>query len=286
MTTKSLDTLVEDIKFLFNGPSHKVSKENLSKFLTQIEEAVTNSLSRDRTKENPNYRPNLRMSNLGFPLRKLWFTLKKEPEKKPLDTADYIKFLYGDIIEAFLLFLIREAGHKVTHEQYSIEVDGVRGKTDCVIDSIPCEIKSASSYGFRKYKSRAVKRGDAVNDPFGNSMQLSGYVEALQLGNDGAIIAFNKESGELDVISYDTFDIMNVKDKIKETREACKKDTPPEQMCYEPVIHKNGNVEVPKDCTFCDYMKQCYGDLREFKYSNGSRYFSKIVKEPRVEEIE
>lgn len=281
---KSLETLVEDIKHLFNGPSHKVDGINLTRFLKDIEKAVTTTLGRDRTKDD-SYRPNLRMSNLGLPLRKLWFTLKEEPEKKPLDTADFIKFLYGDIIEAFLLFLIREAGHTVTHEQQSLQFEGIRGKTDCVIDGVPVDIKSSSSYGFRKFKSLEIKRADAKNDPFGYSMQLAAYVKALGLGTDGALVAFNKESGELMVIPYDVFDFPDPVEKLKEIREATKKDTPPDKFCYEPVEHKNGNVEIAKDCTFCDYMRKCHGDIRTFKYSTGPRYFKKIVKGLNVEEI-
>jgi hypothetical protein len=42
---------------------------------------------------------------------------------------------------------------------------------------------------------------------------------------------------------------------------------------------------------YCNYKNDCWSDsnegngLRIFKYSNGLKYFTKVVSEPRVEEI-
>ena len=48
---------------------------------------------------------------------------------------------------------------------------------------------------------------------------------------------------------------------------------------------------LSKDCVFCDYKNRCWQDtnngegLRVFRYANGYRYFTKVVKEPNVEEV-
>ena len=48
---------------------------------------------------------------------------------------------------------------------------------------------------------------------------------------------------------------------------------------------------VNNNCNYCDYRVDCWKDandgrgLRTFKYANGYKYFTKIVNEPKVEEI-
>ena len=61
-----------------------------------------------------------------------------------------IAFLFGDIVEEVVLFLARAAGHEVTDEQKEIEINGVRGHIDGRVDGLPVDVKSASSYSYRK----------------------------------------------------------------------------------------------------------------------------------------
>jgi len=50
-------------------------------------------------------------------------------------------------------------------------------------------------------------------------------------------------------------------------------------------------MRLPTGCTYCPYKHDCWTDanegkgLRAFRYSNGLKYFTKVVSEPRVEEV-
>src|SRR5690606_2590048 len=77
----------------------------------------------------------LRFSKLGTPDRKLWYESRGERQEE-MSPKTYLKFLYGDLIEAFVLYLCKEAGHSVTNEQEEVEVLGVKGHVDAVIDGV------------------------------------------------------------------------------------------------------------------------------------------------------
>ena len=69
-----------------------------------------------------------------------------------------------------------------------------------------------------------------------------------------------------------------------------KKNVP--DRCFDPIPDgTSGNMILSKDCVFCDYKNRCWQDtnsgegLRVFRYANGYRYFTKVVKEPNVEEV-
>jgi hypothetical protein len=120
--------------------------------------------------------------------------------------------------------------------------------------------------------------------------QLSGY-EAAEGTSDGGFLAINKESGELALFRPGPFSKPNPREKIKTLKEALELDSPPEK-CYTPIPEgKKGNEILPPPCVYCNYKNDCWSDsnegngLRIFKYSNGLKYFTKVVSEPRVEEI-
>ena len=45
---------------------------------------------------------------------------------------------------------------------------------------------------------------------------------------------------------------------------------------------KNGHAIL---CVYCPYKYKCWDGLSTFKYSDGLRYLTKVVNEPKVEEI-
>ena len=115
----------------------------------------------------------LRMSNIGKKDRQLWYSYNgyKGEELMP---HTRIKFLYGHLIEEMILALTKLSGHDVTHEQKQVEVNGIKGSMDCKIDGVLTDVKSASPYGFKKFKD-----GSLINDdPFGYIDQIKGYAHA------------------------------------------------------------------------------------------------------------
>lgn len=285
---KNINTLVEDIYALFDG--HHLDPEKLSEFSDGMGLAFKNQF-KAYGKERER---NLRMSNLGYPLRKLWYHLKGEPGEELRPEAK-MKFLYGNILEDMLLLLAAEAGHTVTDMQKEVEIDGVLGHIDGIIDGVLVDVKSASSRSFDKFQLGTL----AQDDPFGYLHQLSGYSTGLG-GMDGAFLVIDKTLGKicLDRYSAEQLKEYNVRERIANVREAEKSDTPPDR-CYNPkadgvtktALKGNGNYTLAVGCSYCQFKHSCWKEanegrgLRTFLYSTGPKHFTHVEKEPRVAEI-
>ena len=283
---KTLDTLIQDIYLslegLSTGEALNISEEELDLTLSRMKESIL-AWSKPREVDN-SFR--LRMSNIGRPLRQLWYESQSSSDPHVVSGSTQIKFLYGHILEEIVLMLVRMAGHKVTSEQKEIDVDGIKGHMDCKIDGEVVDVKTASKFSFNKFKDGSLVN----NDPFGYLAQLSGY-ETAEETNAGGFLVINKESGELCLFRPDDLEKPNVKEKIAKVKAAIAVDTPPDR-CYAPIPEgKKGNMKLPSGCAYCPYKFECYSDandgegLRAFKYSNGPVYFTEVAVEPRVEEI-
>ena len=283
---KTLDTLIQDIysslEGLSSGEALNISEEELDLTLSRMKESIL-AWSKPREVEN-SFR--LRMSNIGRPLRQLWYESKNTSDPHVVSGSTQIKFLYGHVLEEIVLMLVRMTGHEVTSEQKEVNVSGITGHMDCKIDGQVVDVKTASKFSFNKFKDGSLVN----NDPFGYLAQLSGYETAEQT-KEGGFLVINKESGELCLFRPDDLEKPNVKEKIEKVKAAIAVDTPPDR-CYAPIPEgKKGNMKLPSGCAYCPYKFECYSDandgdgLRAFKYSNGPVYFTEVAVEPRVEEI-
>lgn len=275
---KEINTVVEDIYALFDPEvPHEVDESNLEHFA----ETVKNVL-RTRLAERKND-PTLRFSNLGRPDRQVWMSHHPSDLDEKLTSKTLYKFLYGDIIEALVLFLAAEAGHEVTHQQEEIEVDGVKGHIDAIIDGTLVDVKSASTYGFKKFKQNTV----VEDDPFGYVAQLAGYGTVLTPGKAPAWLAMDKSSASLCLTPLST---SVVKDhdpapRIAHLKEVIQQDEPP-SLCHEPLPDgKSGNLRLSTPCGYCAFKRRCFPELRTFLYSTGPRYLSRVIKVPDVPEL-
>lgn len=226
----------------------------------------------------------LRFSSLGRPDRQLWFMAHPEEGSQEKVTAKtYFKFLYGDVIEALLLFLVKEAGHVVEREQEEIEVEGVKGHIDAIIDGTVVDVKSASPFGFKKFKEGRVLE----EDPFGYVQQLAGYADVLTPGVGAAWLAMDKVSGDLCVstLSSSVIDDNRPAPRIDHLREVIASDEVP-ALCHDPVpFGKSGNEKLPTPCSYCPFKFRCHPSLRAFAYSSGPVFLTRVVEEPKVFEI-
>ena len=275
---KKLDTLVGDIYDLFNGEeSHYPEDNNIRILLNGIAKAV-----RLKMLKNREWEPRLRMSNIGKPDRQVWYELNKAPREKWLPNTQ-IKFLLGDIIEELFLFLAKEAGHKVEGEQKEIEIDGIRGRMDAIIDGVVVDVKSASSFAFKKFRNNTL----AEDDPFGYIDQISGYAQSE--GEEyPAFLAVDKQNG---TATISRIKAKNVKPRIKKLKQLLDKDTPPER-CYEDVAEGvSGNRILPIGCAYCGFKQHCWSDanggkgLRSFAFTHAIKHFTEVVREPKGREL-
>jgi hypothetical protein len=274
---KSINTLVEDIyKVLSEGKD--IGKE-ADEFGKRMADLIKTRLAPRKAREGT-----LRLSNLGKKDRQLWYETHNTPREE-FTPSTFFKFLYGDILEELVLCLAEVAGHTVEGRQGEVRVDGILGHRDAFIDGILVDVKSASSYAFKKFKEGTLKD----DDPFGYYTQLSGYMADPVYNRDhGAFLAVDKQNGTLALLPVSAGDTVDIHSRIAHLKEVVANDTPPER-CYEPEpMGKGGNMKLPVGCSYCDFKKECWADvgLRKFVYSTGPVWLTTVVDPPRVMEVE
>lgn len=227
------------------------------------------------------------MSSIGKPDRQTWYDINYKGKIVTPDSTAKMKWLFGDIIESMLVWLIEEAGHEVTDIQKEIIVEGIKGHIDLKCDGVLLEVKSASSPSFKRFT-----KDQMVTDPFlSNYMsQLAGYCEAEDC--DGAFLVLDKQLGKLKLVSWSLEELKQVRIRDIINHKIVVVTTPvvPER-CFQTITEDNGNQKLPIGCVYCKHRFHCYSDandgtgLRAFKYSNGWQFYSHVEKLPRVEEI-
>jgi hypothetical protein len=245
----------------------------------EVAEAIRNAVSPQRDRRN------LRLSAVGKPDRKI-YNQYHGVDAEPLRGPTLVKFLYGHVVEAMVLSLVELAGHEVTDKQKEVEVEGVTGHIDCRIDGVLVDVKSSSSYGFKKFRNNELHKDDA----FGYIGQLKAYAYA-EGDTEYAWLAMDKANGNLAVLKYDETDTTSayyddvnwdVSERVREIKKLVESNVVP-SVCYEPVPDgKSGNMKLDTGCSYCDFKHTCWPDVQTYLYANGPRYLTKVVQEPRV----
>lgn len=227
------------------------------------------------------------MSNIGKGARQLWYSSKYPDEGEVLQGHTLIKFFMGDITEQLLLFLVAQSGHKVTELQAEVVLDGIKGHIDADIDGVTVDVKSASTYSFKKFETGGL----VDNDPFGYIQQISGYAKAR--GTDGAFLAMDKTSGHLAYLSFpkEELAVFDVSARIKYLKSELSKDVEPERCYTDEKMGESGNRKLGTNCSYCAFKKRCWQDsnggigLRTFLYSTGPVFLTNVKVEPKVYEV-
>lgn len=295
--SKTIDTLVEDIYAVVAKQGGWTEAVN-EFFKERVGETL---LSRLSPEEEVRTKGSLRMSNLGQPCgRKLWYECNIESkEKEELQPNAYLKFLYGDLLEDFLLALAVAAGHTVEGEQDEMYIQGIKGHRDCVIDGVLVDVKTASPFSYKKFKEHRLRE----EDPFGYIQQLSSYLYASQddpLVKDktqAGFLAFDKVNGHICLDMYDLTPEMEAKEEFVKQRKDMVNDgdrVPERGFDSQPVGYRKagklvptGNEKLGINCSYCDWKFKCWPEVRTFVYANGPVYLTHVAegKEPRVVEV-
>lgn len=273
------ETLVDDVQNLLNG-------HDLTKSVQEFSDKLGVDIAARFTAHGLDRKPTLRMSNIGRPMRQLWYEMNGV-KGTPLPPEAKFKFLYGDILESLFLYLSKEAGHDVQSEQKEIKYEDITGHIDAVIDGVLVDIKSCSTHSWEKFNSGTL----LTDDPFGYIAQLTGYKNALDIQR-AAFIAIDKVTGRIC-----TFELpgdgqeLDLKSRIRDVRAAMGSDVEPDR-CYpdKPVSKKDvsGNMVLGIGCSYCAFKEHCWRDSNEGQglqlrhYSTGPKWFTKIAKEPRL----
>ena len=281
--TKTIDTLVNDMNNVILG-------------LGGWDEAITTYLAQEisKTAEKRFSKPQeprgyLSLSALGDPCeRSLWYKVNMADKGEPLSAEALGTFFYGDLLEAFILAVVRAAGHRVEGEQDRVNVHGVKGHRDAIIDGVTVDVKSASSYGFQKFEDGRLRE----DDPFGYISQLSSYVYA---GKDdplvtdktrGAFLAVKKDRFKLALDIYDFTEELKTKEEEVERKKALVNgDIPEDRLPPVPQSKTSPNMKLDTKCSYCQFRKECWPDARTFIYSSGPVFLSHVEKVPNVPEV-
>lgn len=261
----------------------EVTEEQTNKFGKELSDLIANRLRQQKAGERRKF--TLRMSNVGKGARQLWYESRFQPNET-IAPHTLIKFMFGDILETLLLFLTRVGGHSVTHEQDEVDVNGIKGHIDADIDGVTVDVKSASTFSFRKFKDGTL----AEDDPFGYVDQLAGYCEGR--GTDGAFLAIDKQNGHVTYLPYAREDLaaINIGSRIDYLKEVIASDVEPERCYQDQEDGASGNRKLGVNCSYCAFKDRCWSDandglgLRTFLYSNGPRFLTKVAREPNVPE--
>lgn len=283
MTGKKIDSLVADIyETLKNGIDLSDRPELVDKYTEQFKELLITRLKKREPRKGT-----LRMSSIGQPCeRKLYYEVNSPEDAEELRPEVYMKFLFGDLTELLLLFLAEASGHTVEGTQDEQDIVGIKGHRDAVIDGTLVDVKSASTYSFKKFAEGKLSE----DDPFGYLTQIQSYLHAGQSDDKvtdksrAAFLVVDKTLGHicLDIHKYDPLPWEAIYNRKKDL---VSRDEPPIRG-FNPIEDgKSGNMKLGVNCGYCPFKKKCHPGLRGFAYSGGPRFLTKVVNEPKVEEI-
>lgn len=280
---KKIDTLVPDIySVLTTGV--EVREEDATAFGNALATILKEKLSPKKRDS----KGKIWFSTIGKPDRQAWYQYNGYTGEK-LEGHTLLKFLIGDLWEAVLIFLSRASGHTVEGDQKRLELDGVTGRQDAVIDGVPTDVKSASTYSFKKFKDGSIKQKG--NDPFGYMYQLAGYREAADvLTEEAAFLAADKQNGHLHLLKLDDLELPDAKKRIAHVKKMV--DGPIPERCYEAEpFGKSGNMKLAIGCQYCQFREECWKDanngqgIRTFLYERGPIHLVEVKLEPRTYEF-
>lgn len=279
MGKKDISTLVDDIYSLLES-GKELPDKLIEDFGKNLSETLREALS------ELNGKSGLRFSNIGTPCaRKLWYIINMPDSAEPLKGYEKLKFLIGHVHEEMLLMLAEASGHSVTGRQTTLNLNGIVGHRDAIIDGVMVDVKSASPFSFKKFQSGLTPESDG----FGYIDQIGSYAFASkddELLTDRDRVAFlvsDKSAG------YLCLDVHPKSNKDYESffneRIEMTKGPIPERGYSDESFGSRGNRALGFNCQYCQFRKVCWEGLRAFNYSNKIVYLTVVKSEPKVEEI-
>lgn len=275
----SIDTLVNDIyDSVKNGV---VDSSKLQETSVKFGKAMEGIFKSSLTKREQQPR-RLRASNFGRPCKRaIWYDINGEHETEELQPNTLIKFMFGHILEELLLALTEVSGHEVTDQQAEHDIHGVKGHQDARIDGELVDVKSASSYAYKKFKNNEL---DHTNDSFGYLPQISFYRQGDERVH---FLVIDKQNGSICLHTPKPSNLLgNVDAYVKSVKAVTEASSPPEKGFTDIADGKSGNKKLCVECSYCQHKLECWEGLRLFNYSGKPRFLTVVEKEPKVEELQ
>ena len=252
------------------------------KLIEEFGEACKTAIKKQFTDKRPN-KFKLRASNVGRPLCQLQMEKNgAKGESQPYSAK--MRNLFGDLIEAAAVLVLKSSGVEVTNEQKSVRYnmsDGthIDGTFDVEIDNKIWDIKSASPFAF-EHKFKNGFESVVADDNFGYLSQ--GYLYATADNKKfGGWIAINKSTGEWTVAEAPLDDTKYKEKALKLVKTNAKSiiDKKPFKRCFSDIEETyrkqpTGNRILNFVCSYCPYKKPCWGKDIEYlpqQQSKGQR---------------
>jgi hypothetical protein len=290
--TKTIQTLTKDIYHVLDH-----TKDHEAGDHTATAGRIGGELLKaTKKRDEPRSMGRLWASDLGKRCdRQHWYNFNEPEHGEKLSGHTKFKFLYGNILEESVLWLTEEAGHTVSGQQHTVELPldsgwTVRGRIDAVIDGTLVDVKSTSSFGYKKYTTEGL---DDTNDTFGYLYQLGfyhGYHDlALDINPVPGFVWIDKQNGHIAYTEVDIPTPESIKDRAESIVCAIEGTEHDADKAYSPEPYgKSGNMKLATGCSYCAFKHRCWRDanggngLRTFLYSHGPVYFTDITRPPKA----
>jgi len=289
----TLDLVKDYLQRISRGEA-KISPTILREFKNSCADALEKQFTRQEWR--------LRMSGVGKPLCQQ--QLGKEGIEEELDYSTIMRFIFGDLVEAIAIAILKGSGVEVSDQQkrVSTEIAGktISGSMDLKIKGLDgtkriWDVKSASPYSFdKKFGQLGGYASLKKDDPFGYIAQGMMY-EHADGDKFGGWIAINKSNGEWAVcaVPEDTEEEkIEVIDSV--TRKVSMLDDTntkfrkfPDHLEYHKTSDSEiatGNRLMHPTCSMCGYKKHCWPDsvlhrkVAGSNYRKGFAWYTKLVK--------
>ena len=253
---------------MFLTEANKASVDISSTIVNEFAEACKQAFKKQFTDTREN-KFRIRMSSIGRPLCQLQME-KSGAEAEPMPYNTKMRNLFGDLIEASAVAIMKAAGIRIEDLQKEVKLklgkQTIKGTYDVKIQNKIWDIKSASPYSF-DHKFGEDGGFDAIlkQDTFGYVSQ--GYLYSNAEKTDfGGWIAINKSTGEWSIAETPLSDSKYSKDAIElaqKNMEALESNAPFKRLFKdeEEFFNKKatGNRTLGLECRFCAYKKPCWG---------------------------
>ena len=253
---------------MFLTEANKASVDISSTIVNEFGEACKQDFKKQFTDTREN-KFRIRMSSIGRPLCQLQME-KSGAEAEPMPYNAKMRNLFGDLIEASAVAIMKAAGIRIEDLQKEVKLklgkQTIKGTYDVKIQNKIWDIKSASPYSF-DHKFGEDGGFDAIlkQDTFGYVSQ--GYLYSNAEKTDfGGWIAINKSTGEWSIAETPLSDSKYSKDAIElaqKNMEALESNAPFKRLFKdeEEFFNKKatGNRTLGLECRFCAYKKPCWG---------------------------
>jgi hypothetical protein len=280
---KHINTLIKDVYNVAEKDSW-FPPADTERYCTELGHRL---LERLTSEERP---VGLRLSQMGdICPRSLWASVHSPSVRERFPAHAKIKFHFGDVVEAMAIALAKAAGHTVTGEQDELELLGVKGHRDCVIDGCIVDVKSINSMGFQKVKSKQVSE-----DIFLRSYldQLDGYLLAsaddpVVTEKDTAYLwCIDKAMGHMCLYEHRLRE-NHIRERITSYKEIVARSQPPACTCGVVAEGASGNLKLDLKASYNPWKYFCYPNVRTFIYAGGKpTHLVKVVRKPDVLEVD